>query len=112
MKYKKTALILSILMFNLLLIYGMCEVSDICTNKDDSNSNLSTSSFEDTHILEWDITWNGVENEIPRGIALDSLGNIYITGLTQNASFDDAIFLARFNNLGQLQWNRTFDNSR
>lgn len=99
-------------MFNLLLIYGMYGVSDICTNKDDLNSNLSTSSFEDTHILEWDITWNGVENEIPRGIALDSLGNIYITGLTQNASFDDAIFLARFNNLGQLQWNRTFDTSR
>lgn len=109
MKYNKLILIISFLLLSHILIYGPHKMSFVYEIEADSNNNLSTSSFEESHILEWNFTWGGAEDEKPIGIALDSTGNIYIAGNIGDNFLDFDIFLAKFNNFGQLQWNRTFN---
>jgi len=83
--------------------------SDVCSTKVELDNNLSTSSLEDTHILEWNFTWGGNYHDSSHAINYDSLGNVYITGRT-NYTFtgNDDLFLAKFNSSGHFQWNQTW----
>ncbi|MFW9940060.1 MAG: SBBP repeat-containing protein [Candidatus Thorarchaeota archaeon] len=110
MRQIKLIMILFLLFLNYGSIFRLFTNSNVYSLEISYNDNLFISSFKDTPLLEWSLTWNGVENEIPRGIALDSFGNIYIAGsIFDESTLDTRIFLAKFNNLGHLQWNRTFD---
>ncbi|TXT64211.1 MAG: putative Beta-propeller repeat protein [Promethearchaeota archaeon] len=58
----------------------------------------------------WNKTWGTSEYEEAFGIALDMNNNIYITGKTYNQTDDDYdIFIVKFNNTGEYQWNTTWD---
>ncbi len=47
--------------------------------------------------LLWDITWGGSTNDYGRGIALDSSGNVYLTGETSNSGAGYAnVFLVKY----------------
>ncbi len=87
-------------------IYNLSQISDINQKNGDINKKLITSTLHNSLVLEWNFTWGG--NEVPYEIALDSSGNIYISG-TIGIWPDYSIFLAKFTNLGQIQWNRTID---
>ena len=56
--------------------------------------------------LEWDEIWGTNNSEICRRIAVDSLDNIYITGITNNPYYD--IFLVKYDGFGIQQWNDTW----
>ena len=62
---------------------------------------------------EWYRTWGGVEIENWGIITIDSLDNIYQLGLTRSfgAGLDD-ICLVKYNNIGELQWNRTWGGNK
>ncbi|MFX1321180.1 MAG: SBBP repeat-containing protein [Promethearchaeota archaeon] len=110
MKVKKIILVILLLVLCLGFIDELSQRFDIYQKV--INKNLSNSSIDNSITLEWNYTWGGIENEVGRGIALDSLGNIYITGYyptIEGLGPSLAIFLAKFNNLGQFQWNRTFN---
>ncbi|MFW9940061.1 MAG: hypothetical protein ACFFFT_03410 [Candidatus Thorarchaeota archaeon] len=109
MKFKKTTLILSFLIFSFMLVCDTPLVSDVCIIEVEVHNNLSTSSLEDSHVLEWNFTWGGDYHESSYAINYDSLGNVYIAGTT-NYTFtgNDDIFLAKFNNSGHFQWNQTW----
>jgi hypothetical protein len=88
----------------------------------DSNGNIyiagSTSSYgagEDDVVLlkyrknitiEWYRIWGENNSDSCLGIAIDSLDNIYITGIINSPNYD--VFLAKYNNSGSLQWNCTW----
>lgn len=57
--------------------------------------------------LEWFKIWgeNGIDSST--AMAVDSLDNIYITGMT-NYPYSD-IFLVKYDNSGIIQWNRTWN---
>ena len=56
--------------------------------------------------MEWNITWGGIDIEEGKGIAMDTSGNIYVTGDIYSVSnYDRDIFLVKFNPEGIEQWN-------
>lgn len=105
MKSKNLALVLIFVSLSSGLIYRIEKISTISYKESNLSDSLFTSSFEDTHILEWNLTWGSSVY----AMASDSLGNIYITGIT-NYTFpaDWDIYLAKFNSSGHLQWNQTW----
>ncbi len=61
--------------------------------------------------LQWYKTWGGNNYDYGRGITIDSLDNIFVTGST--SSFETAlknydIVLIKYNSLGDIQWNKTW----
>ena len=65
--------------------------------------------------VEWNTTWGefyggGSYSEKPWGVALDSFGNIFITGISSKSYLgNENIFLVKFNSSGHYQWHRIFD---
>ncbi len=70
-------------------------------------SNININNFE------WNKTWGGSSNEQVSGMAIDSLGNIFITGSAgrYGGEDDDNIFLLKYNSGGNLVWNITWGQS-
>ena len=59
--------------------------------------------------LQWDTAWGSTGYDQPRGIALDNLGNIYITGMTDSFGVGDYdIFVAKYNGVPNQLWNFTW----
>ncbi|MBY9004544.1 MAG: SBBP repeat-containing protein [Candidatus Lokiarchaeota archaeon] len=59
--------------------------------------------------LQWDTAWGSTGFDHPRGITLDYLGNIYITGNTNSFSEGDYdIFTLIFNASGSIKWEKFF----
>ncbi|MGQ4876720.1 MAG: SBBP repeat-containing protein [Promethearchaeia archaeon] len=62
--------------------------------------------------LIWNKTWGGGIDDRGYGIAVDNLGNIYITGITESygAGLED-VFLLKYNSSGTLIWDKTWGGS-
>ncbi|MFX0001457.1 MAG: hypothetical protein ACFE88_15195 [Candidatus Hermodarchaeota archaeon] len=56
--------------------------------------------------LEWSTTWDVIGLDFSAGIVVDSLDNIYISGMTNYPNCD--VFLIKYNNSGAIQWNYTW----
>ena len=58
----------------------------------------------------WNATWGGDEDDTCSDIVLDSSGNIYLVGeAAVNGLVYPQVAIAKFNNLGQLQWYDTWE---
>lgn len=79
------------------------------STKEDFNSTLSTSNSIEH---QWNVTWGGIDDETAEAIAIDSLGNIYLAGYTNNTSSGDYdMCLVKFDSLGVYEWNVTWGGS-
>jgi len=75
--------------------------------KEDIHSTLSTSN---TMEYQWNVTWGGIDVEYAEAIAIDSLGNIFLAGYTNNSG-DYDMCLVKFDSSGVYQWNVTWGGS-
>ncbi|MFX1275097.1 MAG: SBBP repeat-containing protein [Promethearchaeota archaeon] len=73
------------------------------------NYDVFTAKYDNSGNLLWNTTWGGSSVETGRGIALDQLGNVYITGETSSfgAGSWDA-FIVKYDNSGNFQWEITW----
>ncbi len=68
--------------------------------------------FDGSGIHQWNRTWGGFYTDYYEAIAIDSLDNIYLTGSTDSYGAGESdMFLVKYNNLGELQWNKTWGGS-
>jgi hypothetical protein len=64
--------------------------------------------FTNSRNLEWFTTWGGNNYDYGLGVALDSLGNIYVTGRTSISTGNEDVVIIKFDNHGNQIWNRTW----
>ena len=78
-----------------------------------SLTNLKANPANSRNVGEWNTFMGSWHAEHGKGIAVDSDGNVYVTGLSK-ATWgspvnpfvgDDDVFIAKLNNNGELQWN-------
>ncbi|MFX1276482.1 MAG: SBBP repeat-containing protein [Promethearchaeota archaeon] len=65
--------------------------------------------FNTTGGVEWNNTWGRAGWDIGYGVAVDSNGNAYVTGSTENTETGDLdMCLVKFNTTGGIEWNYTW----
>ncbi|TFG12284.1 MAG: hypothetical protein EU535_06400 [Promethearchaeota archaeon] len=96
--------------FLIFIIFGFgCQMSFFNQESLFRDTNLNSSSPSNSINLEWTSIWGSNNNEYCNQMVIDSSGNIFVIGWANYSSMEDYdIFLAKFNSLGEIQWNRTF----
>jgi len=61
--------------------------------------------FNHDYTINWSTTYNGSLDDVARGVSLDSSGNIYVTGKS-----DNKFRTLKYDSSGNLQWNVTGPN--
>jgi uncharacterized delta-60 repeat protein len=64
--------------------------------------------FDNSGNYLWHRTWGGSEHEYNCDIAIDSFDNVYLAGSTRSFGPDLDVFLAKYNNSGDLVYNITW----
>jgi hypothetical protein len=78
-------------------------------NYSNSNVDIFLTKYDSSGMFQWNSIWGSSASEMGNGLAIDSLGNIYISGYTGNntmASVD--AFLVKFDDSGTPFWNVTW----
>lgn len=72
-------------------------------------SELFLAKFNNSGILQWNITWGGMLPDSGNSLKIDSINNLLIVGNTQNFGKGSSdIILLKLNNDGELIWNHTW----
>jgi len=64
--------------------------------------------YDSSGNLEWNKTWGGSLGDFGRGVAVDSSGNIFITGDTNRGTAGPDVFLLKYDSSGNFQWEKTW----
>lgn len=62
--------------------------------------------YNSSNTLEWQRTWGGRLDDSGKGVAVDSLGNVYLTGYSYSFNPGGDAFLLKFNASGSLLWQK------
>ncbi len=62
--------------------------------------------FDPFGTLLWQKTWGGNGSDASNGIAIDSKGNVYLTGQVNSSTTGLDAFFLKFNSLGGLSWQK------
>ncbi|MBN1801129.1 MAG: SBBP repeat-containing protein [Candidatus Lokiarchaeota archaeon] len=71
-------------------------------------SDMFVVKFNSLGEYQWHATFPGINSEVGNDIALDSSGNIYITGYSRNSSDYYDICVVSFDASGTCRWNQTW----
>ncbi|MBN1214746.1 MAG: SBBP repeat-containing protein [Candidatus Lokiarchaeota archaeon] len=83
---------------------GNLYVVGMVTDLNTGESDVYLFKFNIMGEIVFECTWSSGPNEYATGIALDSKGNIYVTGTTDSGSGNNNIFLLKYNPNGELIW--------
>ena len=67
--------------------------------------------FNNSGILQWNVTWGGIERDTMGKIAVDSKGYIYLVGYKVYGTGDIDMCLIKYNSSGQKEWEKIWGNS-
>ena len=91
---------------------GNVYISGYTNSIGQGNADFLIAKYNTSGTLQWQRIIGGPVSEYSYGIAVDSSGDVYLGGSTSSIiSYDNDIFLAKYNSSGVIQWQRqlTFD---
>ena len=73
-------------------------------------SDIVLVKYDSSGVQQWNRTWGGIDDDEGYGVAVDSSGNVFISGYTESfgVEFSDMV-LVKYDSAGVQQWNRTWD---
>lgn len=92
-------------------IYIMESDYDRCLFGSCFYGNLSIKKYNDSRDLIWRINLDGLRVEESR-ITIDSKSNLYLASMYENYTIEKNMVLFKFNSLGDLQWNQTWEGDK
>lgn len=76
------------------------------------NSDILVTKYNDLGAIQWQRVLGGASADAGNGIALDSSGNVYITGQTQSQGLgSNDVVIAKYDSSGTIQWQRRLGNT-
>jgi len=84
------------------------------TKKSYTDKNFCLVKYNSMGVQQWNRSWGGTEKEECRGVGIDSLDNIYLTGGSNSfgtEEYDYDMYLVKCDSEGILQWNLTWGGS-
>ncbi|GAH38957.1 unnamed protein product, partial [marine sediment metagenome] len=79
-----------------------------CINIPMANNDMFLMKYDSSGIQQWNRSWGGTFNDEGFGVVVDSAGNVYVTGdLDTEETSEHDIFLVKYDNSGELQWDHT-----
>lgn len=98
-----------------IFIAGLTNGDLVGTNA--GNSDMFVAKYDSTGTLVWTQQLGNGSNDVARGVATDSSGNVYVTGYT-GGSLDSQVwigatdaFITKYNAAGAKQWTKQFGSS-
>jgi hypothetical protein len=89
---------------------GNVYISGLTTSAGAGGNEGLIAKYDTSGTIQWQRVLGSVGNERLDGIAVDSSGNLYVVGGSDNfGTF--AIVIAKYNNSGTIQWQRSLDSS-
>ena len=78
----------------------------------EGSNDISIAKFDSSSNIEFQFTLGNTLSQIANDIAVDNSGNIYIVGevITTGSTFK--CFIAKYNSLGAVQWQKTLNTNR
>jgi uncharacterized delta-60 repeat protein len=78
------------------------------TSQGQGADELLIAKYDNTGVLDWQRTLGSVSNEYGLGVATDTAGNVYVTGVANNQVGDSGnLLIAKYDNYGVLNWQKT-----
>jgi hypothetical protein len=72
------------------------------------NNDVLIAKYDTSGAIQWQRTLGGASTDYGTGIAVDTSGNVYVTGLTQSSGAgSNDVLIAKYNTSGTIQWQRT-----
>ena len=88
---------------------GNVYVTGYTGSQGDGTYDILIAKYDTSGVIQWQRTLSGTSNDAGTDIAVDSSGNVYVTGYTgsRGAGGND-ILITKYNTSGVIQWQRTF----
>jgi beta-propeller repeat-containing protein len=68
--------------------------------------------FNSTGSLLWQHTWQDSSDQGAQGVAIDTSGNIYVTGWDGSGGYGTKVFVLKLNSSGSLLWQKTWGGTK
>jgi uncharacterized delta-60 repeat protein len=91
---------------------GNVYVTGFTDSQGAGNSDVLITKYNTSGTIQWQRILGGTANDGGQGIAVDSSGNVYVTGYTnsQGAGSND-VLITKYDTSGTIQWQRTLGGS-
>jgi len=91
---------------------GNCYVAGYTGSAGAGNNDVLLAKYDTSGTIQWQRVLGGSLSDIGNGIAVDSSGNCYVCGATNNAGAGGSdVLITKYNTSGTIQWQRVLGGS-